>query len=72
MSDEDNQIYSSLSRKSQLCLKRLRWKQGRPYHYRPRSHLLSRLAQKFGISREEVMSRLFKIREFVTTYPQYY
>ena len=72
MSEEDSLIYYSLSRRSQLCLKRVKWKQGRSYNYNPRSHLLTRLSVQFGFSREEARTRLLKIRDFVTAHPQYY
>ena len=66
------EIYDSLSHVSKLCLRRTKWRWGNPYIYRPRRHLIKRIAQQFGLSETEARNRLFEIRKFILQYPQYF
>lgn len=71
-SEERNELWEALGRKSKLCLRRKRWRFGRSYSYTPRSDLVRRLAVQFGVTETEIISRLRELREFILKFPQYF
>jgi len=58
-------LYSKLSTRSKKALTRKNKQWGKPYYYRPRGHLLERLARETGMTIDQVRSQLEKEREYL-------
>ena len=61
-----------LNKRSKSALRRRFKHYGRPYNYRPRYILLSRLSQELGWTVEQVFEQLLEEREFILKHPEYY
>lgn len=66
------EIYATLRHKTRLCLKRTRWRWGKPYDYNPTQRLIRRLSAQFNISTDEAYNRLMEMRKFLIKNPQYF
>jgi len=60
-------LYSKLGTDSKKALTRKTGRWGKPYLYRPRGHLLERLARETGMTIYQVRSQLEKEREYLIT-----
>lgn len=58
-------LYRKLSTRSKRAMRRPRGKFGQPYEYRPRGHLVKRLAQETGQPIEWVYDQIAKEREYL-------
>lgn len=58
-------LYPKLGTDSKKALTRKTGRWGKPYHYRPRGHLLERLARETGMTINQVRSQLEKEREYL-------
>jgi hypothetical protein len=58
-------LYSKLGTDSKKALTRKSGRWGKPYNYRPRGHLLERLARETGLTLNQVRSQLEKEREYL-------
>lgn len=61
----DLTLYPRLNTRSKKALTRKNGRWGKPYLYRPRGHLLERLAKETGMSVSQVRSQLEKEREYL-------
>jgi hypothetical protein len=66
------EIYDSLVRETKLCIKRKKWRYGKPYDWYPRRQLVRRVAKQFGLSENEAFNRLIEIKQHIRRYPQYF
>ena len=58
-------LYPRLSTRSKKALTRKNGHWGKPYVYRPRGHLLERLARETGMTIDQVRSQLEQEREYL-------
>jgi hypothetical protein len=58
-------LYPKLSSRSKKALTRKIGRWGKPYYYRPRGHLLKRLARETGMTVSQVQSQLEKERDYL-------
>jgi hypothetical protein len=65
-------IYETLTHNTKLCMRRTKWKFGKPYSWMPRRHLVRRIAEEFGLSQTEAFNRLMEIKQHVQKYPAYF
>jgi hypothetical protein len=65
-------IYDTLVPKTKLCIKRTKWRWGKPYDWRPRRQLVRRIAEQFGLSQQEAFDRLIEIKKHIRQYPHYF
>lgn len=58
-------LYPKLSTRSKKALTRKTGRWAKPYNYKPRGHLLERLARETGLTLNQVRSQLEKEREYL-------
>ncbi len=61
--------YPKMCRESKLCMTRERWRYGKKYYYRPRSHLLNRLAKELNMTKEQVRDQIAKEKAYLLKNP---
>ena len=57
--------YARMSTRSRRAMLRKKTRHGRPYEYKPRITLLTRLSAELGMSIEEVLDQIVREREFL-------
>ena len=58
-------LYPKLGTDSKKAVTRKSGRWGKPYYYRPRGHLLERLARETGMTINQLRSQLEKEREYL-------
>lgn len=58
-------VYPKLSTRSRRAIRRVYWKFGNFYEYKPRGNLIERLAKQLQMSKSDVLDQIQKERQFL-------